>query len=200
MTDAPQVEPLTAEEVAELEAVLDELDQPPGREANWTSWRVWQADAVRVSQRILDGRPLQAELDFERLSFVAGDRPAGEAAERLSGIAEAWAAGLRRELGRHRDALRGGFITVVEARQLEVVVEATARVIHEHKLDPEAASLLQAAVDTINAQTRSARPDRGIIGRSLRTIATHAGALLLGVGGNYLTDLLKAFPQVPWPS
>lgn len=92
----------------------------------------------------------------------------------------------------------GNTVTVEEHRRIEVVLRNVVEVVDSTK-DAELASTLQAAIDTIRAQVASSRPDRTIIGRSLRSIATFAGGLLVGTAGNFLTDLLKSFHQVPWP-
>lgn len=80
--------------------------------------------------------------------------------------------------------------------RVEVVLQETVRVIHEERLAPETAAMLQSAVDTIQAQMKAPSPDRRIIGTMLSHVVTFAGGLMTGVGGNYLTDLIKTF--APW--
>lgn len=89
-------------------------------------------------------------------------------------------------------------ISQTELTRLEVILDDTRRVVNTISLDPIDRALLQAAIDTAQAQVRSPRPDRSTIGRALRNIAAAAGGFMVGVAANYLTDLLRAF-GVPWP-
>lgn len=89
-------------------------------------------------------------------------------------------------------------ITVEEHRRLEVVLLAAVKQMDAVELDPEDRELLQTAIDTLQLQLRTSKPDRTIIGRTLRRLGAAALILAGGVAGNYLTDLLRRFP-VPWP-
>lgn len=94
--------------------------------------------------------------------------------------------------------VRDASITIGEHRALE----ATLRIVVEQSetvmLSAEDQSQLQVLIETLQLQLRAPVPDRPIIGRVLRGLATLAGGALLGVAGNYLADLLKRF-GVPWP-
>jgi hypothetical protein len=89
-------------------------------------------------------------------------------------------------------------ITPTEHRMLEAVLSDATRAVHELALDPEDRALLQTAVDTLRAQLVSPEPDRHIIGRVLRRFAAIGGGVVIGVLGNYATDLVQHF-RVPWP-
>lgn len=89
-------------------------------------------------------------------------------------------------------------ITPAEHRRLEVVLHGATNAVQEVALSPEDRALLQAAVDTLRAQLASPEPDRHIIGRVLRRFAAVGGGVVIGVLGNYATDLLRHF-HVPWP-
>ncbi|HET7489176.1 MAG TPA: hypothetical protein VFJ85_14690 [Acidimicrobiales bacterium] len=89
-------------------------------------------------------------------------------------------------------------ITVTEHRMLEVVLLDAARAVEEVALNPDDRALMQAAVDTLRAQLASPEPDRHIIGRVLRRFAAVGGGVVIGVLGNYATDLVRHF-HVPWP-
>jgi hypothetical protein len=101
--------------------------------------------------------------------------------------------------GRVARTTRDGFeITVQEHRSLEVVVLAVIQQMDVVQLDPEDRELLQTAIDTLQLQLRTSKPDRTIIGRALRRLGAATLVLAGGVAANYLTDLLRRFP-VPWP-
>lgn len=89
-------------------------------------------------------------------------------------------------------------LTIVEHRQLEVVLGKAERALHEVSLNPEDRALLQAAVETLRSQLSSPEPDRHIVGRVLRRFGAVGGGVLIGVLGNYMADLLRHF-HVPWP-
>ena len=89
-------------------------------------------------------------------------------------------------------------LTAVEQRQLEVVLANAERAPDEVRLNAEDRALLEVAVQTMRAQLASPEPDRHIIGRVLRRFTSIGGGVLLGVLGNYMTDLLRHF-HVPWP-
>lgn len=96
-------------------------------------------------------------------------------------------------------ASAGSFwISVEEHRMLETVVLEVVQQTEFLRLDPEDRELLQTALDTLQLQLRTSKPDRTIIGRAVRRIGTIAAVLAGGVAGNYLTDLVRRFP-VPWP-
>ncbi len=91
-------------------------------------------------------------------------------------------------------------LLIAEVQAIEVVAAAVRDAVDDSSNGLERAmrAALQAHADTIQAQARSPHPDRKIIGRALRHINSFAGGLVVGVAGNYLTDLIKSFP-VPWP-
>jgi hypothetical protein len=89
-------------------------------------------------------------------------------------------------------------VTVLEHRQLEVTLGNADKALVEVALAPEDRALLQAAVATLRAQLASPEPDRHIIGRVLKRFVSVGGGVLLGVLGNYTSDLLRHF-HVPWP-
>lgn len=89
-------------------------------------------------------------------------------------------------------------VTATELRRLEVVLTQADHAIYEAPLDALDRALLQAAVDTLRAQLASPEPDRHIIGRTLRRFTSVGGGVLIGVLGNYATELLRHF-HVPWP-
>lgn len=89
-------------------------------------------------------------------------------------------------------------VTVTEHRMLEVVLLHATRAVEEVALDPEDRALMQAAVDTLRAQLASPEPDRHIIGRVMRRFAAIGGGVVIGVLGNYATDLMRHF-HAPWP-
>lgn len=89
-------------------------------------------------------------------------------------------------------------VTPTEHRMLEVVLRDATRAVQEVALDPPDRALMQAAVDTLRAQLASPQPDRHIIGRVLRRFVAIGGGVVIGVLGNYATDLMRHF-HVPWP-
>lgn len=89
-------------------------------------------------------------------------------------------------------------VSAAELRALEVVLGNAERATYEVSLDPLDRALLQAAVDTLRVQLASPEPDRHIIGRTLRRFATVGGGVIVGVLGNFATDLARHF-HVPWP-
>lgn len=102
------------------------------------------------------------------------------------------------EVSAHWDPPPSIGVTVQEHRQLEVILREAQQVVVSAALTDEDRALLQAAVDTFRAQLQSPEPDQVVIGRVLRRISHTAGALIVGVAGNYLTDLVRHF-HVPWP-
>lgn len=89
-------------------------------------------------------------------------------------------------------------LSVVEHRKLEIVLGHAHSAVSDTALDALERATLQAAVDTLRAQLASPEPDRHIIGRVLHRFTSFSGGILIGVLGNYATDLLQNFP-VPWP-
>ena len=89
-------------------------------------------------------------------------------------------------------------ISVEEHRQLELTLTVVLKQTETLQLSDEDRAQLDMLINTLHLQLRAPRPDRPIIGRALKGIATVAGGLFLGVAGNYLTDLLRRF-DMPWP-
>lgn len=89
-------------------------------------------------------------------------------------------------------------ISVSEHRSLERLVRVVTEGSSELHLSAEDRVRLDVLIQTLQLQLRTPTPDRPIIGRVLRGIATIAGSLLVGVGGNYVYNMMMRF-GVPWP-
>lgn len=131
---------------------------------------------------------------------VGGDRSLGEsfqssdmvrAALRVKEILESLTAA---ELSPGIDDESAGFgVSTVEHQRLEVVISAAYEVVERHTFDPDDRALLQAAVETMQLQLRTSKPDRVILGRALNRVAGFTGGLITGVAANYLFSLLPHF-------
>jgi hypothetical protein len=94
--------------------------------------------------------------------------------------------------------LQAETVTIDEHRALEATLRIVVEQSETAQLSAEDRTQLDVLIEMLQLQLRAPRPDRPIIGRILRGLAIVGGGLLLGVAGNYLTDLMHSF-GVPWP-
>ena len=162
-------------------------------EADWETW-------ARLAREYLHaaGLPPDGELAKGVADAVTLDRHFHSTAETIvarAGQAHRIIDRLQRELDRNDEE---GPLAVEEHRNIEAVISRARTLVESGQLEPETEAMVIAATATLQAQLTAPKPHRGIIGRALRSLITHGGALALGVSGNYLTDLAKAF-GLPWP-
>lgn len=88
-------------------------------------------------------------------------------------------------------------LAVHEHRAIEVVIQAAEEALLEQALPPEDHLQVEILTRILQLQMRAPAPDRTIVGRSLRGIATFAGGVLTGVASTYLTSLMVKFGVPP---
>jgi hypothetical protein len=91
----------------------------------------------------------------------------------------------------------GSYVTVNEHRALEVVILYAQEELERLEVSPEDRLQTQLLIEILQLQLRAPEPDRTIIGRALKGVATFAGGVLTGVASVYLVSLLVKFGVPP---
>jgi hypothetical protein len=91
----------------------------------------------------------------------------------------------------------GSFISVNEHRAIEVVLLETQQALETAQLSPQDRLQTDLLLQILRLQLRAPQPDRTIIGRALKGVATFAGGVLVGVASTYMVGLLAKFGIPP---
>jgi DNA-binding MarR family transcriptional regulator len=83
-------------------------------------------------------------------------------------------------------------LTLVEQRTLEAFTREVREALELASLEPEARADAEAQLATIEAQQRSPKPRRAVIGFALRALGSAAESVVGGILGNSAYDLIRA--------
>jgi len=151
---------------------------------SWGGRLVWWVEGTEGLRLRVESAAMHGP--FEKFTYADSDAAAIRAAELLAEGDES--------IERAAEMV----ISVDEHRALESVLTAVVEVSETLAIAAEDRAQIDVLIQMLQLQLRAPAPDRPIIGRILRGLGTVGGGVLLGVAGNYFSDLLKRF-GMPWP-